>query len=89
MIRLVILATVAAAALACPGAALAEVVPVRYPEGFSHGFLALKNPAGATVASGDFMWIAGGEAPAFLRAEAPLSLDGPLFRTELIAPAWR
>ena len=55
MIRSVILATVAACALACPGVALAEVVPVRYPEGFSHGFLALKNPAGATVASGDFI----------------------------------
>ena len=35
------------------------------------------------------VWIAGGEAPAFLRAEAPLSPDGPLFRTELIAPVWR
>ena len=54
LIRSVTLATVAACALACPGAALAEVVPVRYPEGFSHGFLALKNPAGVTVASGDF-----------------------------------
>jgi hypothetical protein len=55
VIRSVFLATIAAAALACPGAALAEVVPVRYPEGFSHGFLALKNPAGGTVASGDFI----------------------------------
>ena len=55
MIRSVILATVAACELAYPGAAPAEVVPVRYPEGFSHGFLALKNPAGATVASGDFI----------------------------------
>jgi hypothetical protein len=35
------------------------------------------------------VWIAGGEAPAFLRADAPLSADGPLFRTELIAPVWR
>ena len=35
------------------------------------------------------VWIAGGDAPAFLRAEAPLSPDGPLFRTELIAPVWR
>jgi hypothetical protein len=54
LIRSAILATVAACALACPGVALAELVPVRYPEGFSHGFLALKNPAGITVASGDF-----------------------------------
>ena len=55
MIRSVIFATAAACALACPGTALAEVVPVRYPEGFTHGFLSLKNPAGVTVASGDFI----------------------------------
>jgi hypothetical protein len=55
LIRSVILATAAAGALVCTSAALAEVVPVRYPEGFSHGFIALKNPAGATVASGDFI----------------------------------
>ena len=35
------------------------------------------------------VWIYGGEAPAFLRAEAPLSTDGPLFRTDLVAPIWR
>jgi hypothetical protein len=34
------------------------------------------------------VWILEGEAPAFLRSEAPLFMGGPLVRTELTSPAW-
>ena len=55
MIRSFVLATVVASELLRPGLPLAEVVPVRYSEGVTHGFLSLKNPAGTRVASGDFI----------------------------------
>jgi hypothetical protein len=34
------------------------------------------------------VWILGGEAPAFVKAEQPLYLGGPLWRTELVSPVW-
>jgi hypothetical protein len=34
------------------------------------------------------VWILGGEAPAFVRAEQPLFMDGPVWRIELAAPVW-
>jgi hypothetical protein len=35
------------------------------------------------------IWVYHGDVPAFIRAELPLALDGPLFRTELVSPSWR
>lgn len=52
--RSIILAAVAACELLRPVAPLADIVPVRFPEGVTHGFLSLKNPAGTIVAVGDF-----------------------------------
>jgi len=34
------------------------------------------------------VWILGGEAPAFVKSEAPLFEGGPLWRIELVSPAW-
>ena len=34
------------------------------------------------------VWIVGGEAPAFVKAEQPLFLGGPLWRIELVSPVW-
>jgi hypothetical protein len=34
------------------------------------------------------VWILGGEAPAFVKSEGPLSMGGPLWRIELASPAW-
>jgi hypothetical protein len=34
------------------------------------------------------VWILGGEAPAFVKSEQPLYIGGPVWRIELISPAW-
>jgi len=34
------------------------------------------------------VWILGGEAPAFVKSEQPLYAGGPLWRIELVSPAW-
>jgi hypothetical protein len=34
------------------------------------------------------VWILGGAAPAFVRSEQPLYNGGPLWRIELVSPAW-
>jgi hypothetical protein len=34
------------------------------------------------------VWILGGEAPAFVKAEQPLYLGGPLWQIELVSPVW-
>jgi hypothetical protein len=34
------------------------------------------------------VWILGGEAPAFVKAEQPFYLGGPLWRIELVSPTW-
>jgi hypothetical protein len=34
------------------------------------------------------VWILGGEAPAFVKSEAPLYFGGPLWRIELVSPVW-
>src|SRR5262245_45405048 len=34
------------------------------------------------------VWIAGGDVPAFVRAEQPLYAGGPVWRIELASPAW-
>jgi hypothetical protein len=33
-------------------------------------------------------WVSADDVPAFIRSESPLSLEGPLFRTELVSPVW-
>ncbi len=35
------------------------------------------------------VWILGGEAPAFVKSEQQLYYEGPVWRIELTAPAWR
>ena len=45
----------ALAAVAMAGSALAETIPVRHPEGLVHGFLALRNLEGGTLADGDLI----------------------------------
>ncbi len=35
------------------------------------------------------VWIAGGRVPAFIRAEEPLYVGGPLWRIDIVAPEWR
>lgn len=34
------------------------------------------------------VWVQGGEAPSFVKAEAPLFLGGPVLRIELTSPSW-
>ena len=34
------------------------------------------------------VWVLGGEAPAFVKSEAPMFLGGPLWRIELVSPTW-
>jgi hypothetical protein len=34
------------------------------------------------------VWVLGGEAPAFVKSEGPLHLGGPIWRIELVSPAW-
>jgi hypothetical protein len=34
------------------------------------------------------VWVVGGEAPSFVKAEAPLFLGGPVLRIELTSPSW-
>ena len=34
------------------------------------------------------VWILGGEAPAFIRSEGPMFADGPIWRIELVSPAF-
>jgi hypothetical protein len=34
------------------------------------------------------VWVLGGEAPAFVKSEATLFMGGPIWRMELVSPAW-
>jgi len=34
------------------------------------------------------VWIFGGASPAFVKSEGPMFQDGPIWRTELVSPAW-
>ena len=34
------------------------------------------------------VWILDGEAPAFVRSQAPMFMDGPLWQTDLVSPVW-
>jgi hypothetical protein len=34
------------------------------------------------------VWVLGGEAPAFVKSEAPMFLGGPVWRIELVSPVW-
>lgn len=35
------------------------------------------------------VWVLEGEAPAFVKSEAPLFVGGPMWRMELVSPVWR
>ena len=49
------------AALLSPDSLPAEQVAVRHTEGLVHGFLALRNMAGATLADGELLQVARGD----------------------------
>jgi hypothetical protein len=34
------------------------------------------------------VWVLGGEAPAFVKSEAPMYMGGPVWRIELVSPTW-
>ncbi len=34
------------------------------------------------------VWVLGGDAPAFVKSEAPMFLGGPVWRIELVSPTW-
>jgi len=34
------------------------------------------------------VWILGGDAPAFVKAEQPFYAGGPVWRVELASPSW-
>lgn len=34
------------------------------------------------------VWVLAGQAPSFVKAEWPLSMDGPIWRIEMVAPVW-
>ena len=34
------------------------------------------------------VWILDGKAPAFVRSQAPMFIDGPLWQTDLVSPVW-
>jgi hypothetical protein len=36
-----------------------------------------------------FVWVSGKTVPAFIKAETPLYVGGPILRTEMIGPVWR
>jgi hypothetical protein len=36
-----------------------------------------------------FIWVLSGEAPAYLKSEGPLYMGGPVWRIELLSPAWK
>ena len=35
-----------------------------------------------------FVWVVGGDAPSFVKAETPLYAGGPMARLELVSPSW-
>ena len=58
--------------LLCSSVLPAEQVAVRYAEGLVHGFLALRNTSGVTLADGELLQVARGERPSLEQV-----LNGP------------
>jgi hypothetical protein len=52
------------------------------------GLLGLLAPLVGKQPPDAFVWIMGGEAPAFVKFEGSMFLDGPPWRMELISPRW-
>ena len=52
------------------------------------GLLGLLAPLVGKQPPDAFVWIMGGEAPAFVKFEGSMFLDGPAWRMELISPRW-
>jgi hypothetical protein len=53
------------------------------------GFAGLIAPLLGKTPPDVHVWILGGDAPAFVRAEQPLYPDGPVWRIELTSPVWK
>jgi hypothetical protein len=54
----------------------------------SSGMAGVVAPIGGKPPHDSDVWILGGDVPAFVRAEQPLYADGPVWRIELVSPAW-
>jgi hypothetical protein len=52
------------------------------------GFAGLLAPLIGKQPPDSHVWVLGGEAPAFVKAELPLYLGGPVWRIELVSPVW-
>ncbi len=52
------------------------------------GFAGLVAPLVGKQPPDSHVWVLGGEAPAFVKSEGPLHLGGPIWRIELVSPAW-
>lgn len=52
------------------------------------GFAGLVAPLLGKQPPDTHVWILGGEAPAFVKSEGPMFLGGPIWRIELVSPAW-
>jgi len=52
------------------------------------GFAGLVAPLVGKQPPDSHVWILEGEAPAFVKSEGPLHLGGPVWRIELVNPAW-
>ena len=52
------------------------------------GFAGLIAPLVGKQPPDSHVWIMEGEAPAFVRSQAPMFMGGPLWQTELVSPVW-
>jgi hypothetical protein len=52
------------------------------------GFAGLVAPLVGKQPPDSHVWIMEGEAPAFVRSQAPMFMGGPLWQTELVSPVW-
>lgn len=53
------------------------------------GLLGLLAPLVGKQPPDVFVWILGGDAPAFVKFEGTMFLDGPTWKMELVSPRWR
>jgi hypothetical protein len=52
------------------------------------GFAGLVAPLVGKQPPDSHVWILEGEAPAFVRSQAPMFMGGPLWQTDLVSPVW-
>ena len=52
------------------------------------GFAGLVAPLVGKQPPDSHVWILEGEAPAFVRSQAPMFTGGPIWQTDLVSPVW-